>query len=140
MSGIATLRRVDKESVDVAKKRRLQPIPFHLNDPNGARRERIANLPKMAREFRRLAEQYVLSTVKWPNASSAWFVNLRKSSQACNATIRPTIEWYDVARALLSSSAASRRATLSHRRSARRPLVEDQEPHLFAGGRTARAV
>jgi hypothetical protein len=48
--------------------------------------------------------------------------------------------WRDVARTLLSSGAASRRATRSHRRSARRPLVEDQEPRLFAGGRTARAV
>ena len=40
------------------QQRRLQPIPFHLNDPSGARRERIANLRKMVGEFRRLAEQY----------------------------------------------------------------------------------
>ena len=39
------------------QQRRLKPIPLHLSDPSGAR-ERIANLRKMAREFRRLAEQY----------------------------------------------------------------------------------
>ena len=37
---------------------RLKPISLHLCDPSGARRERIAKLRKMAREFRRLAEQY----------------------------------------------------------------------------------
>ena len=37
---------------------RLKAIPLHLSDPSGARRERIANLRKMAMEFRRLAEQY----------------------------------------------------------------------------------
>jgi hypothetical protein len=37
---------------------RLQPIHVHLSDPAGARRERIANLRKMAIEFQRLAEQY----------------------------------------------------------------------------------
>ena len=37
---------------------RLQLIPLRLSDPSGARRERVANLRKVAREFRRLAEQY----------------------------------------------------------------------------------
>jgi hypothetical protein len=37
---------------------RLQSIPLHLSDPSGAPRQRIANLRKMAGEFRRLVEQY----------------------------------------------------------------------------------
>jgi hypothetical protein len=71
---------------------RPQPIPLHLNDPSGARRERIANLSKMAREFGD-SRNIVVRALEEEVAS------LERDDQTDN--------WRDVARALLSSGAAS---------------------------------